>query len=136
MSNAEQHLSILSKYLNLEDGTILDIGSGGGEVTLALSKRGANVTGIECSSDQMCRALKLRRSGCRFLLGVGENLPFKESCFDASVFFNSIHDNNRRSGVNPGFIFWSGFYFSFADFSQFCTCLIRVKVVGFIGYSY
>ncbi len=91
MSTAEQHLSILSKHLNLEDGTILEIGSGGGEVSLALSKRGAKVTGIECSRDQMCRASKHLRSGCRFLLGVGENLPFKESCFDASVFFNSIH---------------------------------------------
>ena len=57
MSTAEQHLEILAKHLDFEHSRILDIGSGGGELSLALSHEGAKVTGIECSRDQMKRAI-------------------------------------------------------------------------------
>ena len=53
MSTAEQHLAILGKHLGFEHSRILDIGSGGGELSLALSHKGAKVTGIECSRSQM-----------------------------------------------------------------------------------
>ncbi|MCH2299726.1 MAG: class I SAM-dependent methyltransferase [SAR324 cluster bacterium] len=91
MSTAEQHLAILAKHLDFENSRILDIGSGGGELSLALSHKGAKVTGIECSRDQMIRAVAKQVKDCNFVFSVGENLPFRDSCFDATVFFNSIH---------------------------------------------
>ena len=91
MSTAEQHLAILTKHLDFEHSQILDIGSGGGELSLSLSHKGAKVTGIECSREQMKRAIARKRKNCNFVFSVGENLPFRDSCFDAAVFFNSIH---------------------------------------------
>ncbi len=91
MSTAEQHLAILAKHLDFEHSRILDIGSGGGELSLALSHKGAKVTGIECSRDQMKRAIPHQGKDCNFIFSVGENLPFRDSWFDATVFFNSIH---------------------------------------------
>ena len=91
MSTAEQHLAILAKHLDFEHSRILDIGSGGGELSLALSHKGAKVTGIECSRDQMKRAIPQQVKNCNFIFSVGENLPFRDSWFDATVFLNSIH---------------------------------------------
>ena len=91
MSTAEQHLAILAKHLDFENSRILDIGSGGGELSLALSHEGAKVTGIECSREQMKRAIARQGKDCNFMFSVGENLPFRDSRFDATVFFNSIH---------------------------------------------
>ncbi|NBR21723.1 MAG: class I SAM-dependent methyltransferase, partial [Proteobacteria bacterium] len=91
MSTAEQHLAILGKHLDFENSRILDIGSGGGELSIALSHKGAKVTGIECSRDQMKRAIARQGKDCNFMFSVGENLPFRDSWFDATVFFNSIH---------------------------------------------
>ena len=91
MSTAEQHLAILAKHLGFEHSRILDIGSGGGELSLALSHEGAKVTGIECSRDQMKSAIARQGKDCNFMFSVGENLPFRDSRFDATVFLNSIH---------------------------------------------
>ncbi len=91
MSTAEQHLTILGKHIDFENSRILDIGSGGGELSLALSHKGAKVTGIECSRDQMKRAIARQGKDCNFMFSVGENLPFRDSRFDATVFLNSIH---------------------------------------------
>ena len=91
MSTAEQHLEILAKHLDFEHSRILDIGSGGGDLALALSHEGAKVTGIECSRDQMKSAIARQGKDCNFMFSVGENLPFRDSRFDATVFFNSIH---------------------------------------------
>ena len=91
MSTAEQHLTILAKHLDLKNSRILDIGSGGGELSLALSQKGAKVMGIECSREQMKRAIARQGKDCNFMFSVGENLPFRDSRFDATVFFNSIH---------------------------------------------
>ena len=91
MSNAEQHLAILAKHLDFEHSRILDIGSGGGDLSHALSLKGAKVTGIECSRDQMKSAIARQGKDCNFMFSVGENLPFRDSRFDATVFFNSIH---------------------------------------------
>ena len=67
MSTAEQHLAILAKHLGFEHSRILDIGSGGGELALALSLKGAKVTGIECSRDQMKRAIARQGKDCKML---------------------------------------------------------------------
>ena len=91
MSTAEQHLAILAKHLGFKHSRILDIGSGEGELSLALSCEGAKVTCIECSREQMKRAIARKGKDCNFMFSVGENLPFRDSRFDATVFFNSIH---------------------------------------------
>ena len=91
MSTAEQHLTILGKHIDFGNSRILDIGSGGGELSLALSHKGAKVTGMECSREQMKRAIARQGKDCNFMFSVGENLPFRDSCFDATLFFNSIH---------------------------------------------
>ena len=107
MSTAEQHLAILGKHLDFENSRILDIGSGGGELSIALSHKGAKVTGIECSRDQMKRAIARQGKDCNFMFSVGENLPFRDSWFDAAVFLNSMNFGSRTFlQTNTGTCSW------------------------------
>ena len=91
MLPAEKHLEILSRHLELKDSTILDVGAGGGEVSSKLRGQGARVVGLECSRNQMNRAVEHQREGCCFVYGVCEDLPLRQNSFDATVFLNSMH---------------------------------------------
>jgi 2-polyprenyl-3-methyl-5-hydroxy-6-metoxy-1,4-benzoquinol methylase len=69
--------------------TILDCGCGEGFISLELSSRGANVLGIDLSSNKIRMAKKLEKRtnapNVAFIIADAENLPFKEGAFDLVV---------------------------------------------------
>ena len=85
------HVAALKDYLNKDDMSILDIGSGTGEIPRAMSESGARVVGLECSSSKMEQALAGDKESVRYIYGVGQAMPFRDACFEVAVFFNSLH---------------------------------------------
>jgi 2-polyprenyl-3-methyl-5-hydroxy-6-metoxy-1,4-benzoquinol methylase len=73
---------------------ILDIGCGEGELTRALARAGAEVTGIDPNEGRIERArAKADEEGvtATFEVGIGENLPYADDSFDVAVLSNSLH---------------------------------------------
>jgi len=58
------------------DGRLLDVGSGGGEDLLSLEKEGWSVVGVDP---------RRRRPSVRFVIAIGESLPFREGSFTAAT---------------------------------------------------
>ena len=82
----------LARRIPLAGADVLDVGSGDGAFTRELARRGARVTGLECSEAQLalCRETA-PAAGERYVSGVGEALPFPDATFDAVVFRASLH---------------------------------------------
>jgi ubiquinone/menaquinone biosynthesis C-methylase UbiE len=82
----------LARRMTLTGADVLDVGSGDGAFSRELARRGAHVTGLECSEAQLalCREAAPVADE-RYLSGVGEALPFPDSTFDAVVFRASLH---------------------------------------------
>jgi SAM-dependent methyltransferase len=71
---------------------VIDIGCGGGALVRALSGRGARVTGVEISEEQLAPALTGDdESGARYLVGTAQCLPIDDASIDAAVFMRSLH---------------------------------------------
>lgn len=71
---------------SLKGKVVLDIGSGNGNDCNNYQKAGAKVFGIEPSKDFLLKAQR-KYSKCKFIQGVGEDLPFEDKKFDI-VFSN------------------------------------------------
>lgn len=73
---------------------ILDIGSGGGWLCEWFTQEGATSVGLDISI-QFCRASKARtkrmRTAVDYVCADGENLPFKDNAFHASVVYQTLH---------------------------------------------
>ena len=69
---------------------LLDIGCGSGALARALSRHGAEVTGIDVSEAAVAAARQAVPSA-RFETGAAERLPFGHGTFDGAVFLNSLH---------------------------------------------
>lgn len=65
-----------------EGERVLDVATGPGYVAAAAHTRGAEVTGIDISSEMIALAAR-RHPGIRFLRGHAEDLPFEPAAFDA-----------------------------------------------------
>jgi SAM-dependent methyltransferase len=63
-------------------GTLLDVGCGGGSHTVALAAAGWDAMGLDPSEAQLRLA---RERGCAVVQGRGEQLPFADDSFDATV---------------------------------------------------
>jgi len=76
----------------LAGADLLDVGSGDGAFARELARRGARVTGVECSEAQLalCREVPPVADEC-YVSGVGEALPFPDAAFDAVVLRASLH---------------------------------------------
>jgi len=82
----------LAQRMTLAGAAVLDVGSGDGAFSRELARRGAHVTGLECSPAQLalCREVPPVADE-HYLSGVGEALPFPGATFDAVVFRASLH---------------------------------------------
>jgi len=82
----------LAQRMPLPGAAVLDVGSGDGAFSRELARRGARVTGVECSAAQLalCREAPLVADE-RYVSGVGEALPFPDATFDAVVLRASLH---------------------------------------------
>jgi ubiquinone/menaquinone biosynthesis C-methylase UbiE len=71
---------------------VIDIGCGGGALVRALSGRGARVTGVEISEEQLAPALAGDDgSGARYLVGTAQCLSIDDASIDAAVFMRTLH---------------------------------------------
>jgi ubiquinone/menaquinone biosynthesis C-methylase UbiE len=83
---------ILAARMPLAGRRVLDVGCGDGSFVRELAAAGAVPTGLECSVAQLelCRQAA-PAGGESYVSGVGENLPFADARFDATVFRASLH---------------------------------------------
>ena len=71
---------------------VVDIGCGQGALVRALAARGARVTGVEISEDQLAAAIELDDgAGAHYLVGRGERLPLGDASADIAVFMRTLH---------------------------------------------
>jgi SAM-dependent methyltransferase len=85
-------LEVLDQLVQPAGKDVVDIGCGGGALVRALAARGARMTGIEISEEQLAPALR-DDDGCgaRYLIGRAEQLPLDDASVDALVFMRSLH---------------------------------------------
>lgn len=77
-------------------GTVLEIGTGKGHMTVALARAGSRLTSVDLSADdQRMALLNLRYDGCadRAMLEIAnaEQLPFAPASFDLVIIVNVLH---------------------------------------------
>ncbi|HEY2440785.1 MAG TPA: class I SAM-dependent methyltransferase [Solirubrobacteraceae bacterium] len=85
-------LEILDRLVQPAGKDVVDIGCGGGALVRALAARGARVSGIEISAEQLAPALAADGEGNgRYLVGRAEELPLPDGSIDVAVFMRSLH---------------------------------------------
>lgn len=87
------------------DGSVLDVGCGGGQFVLRLAERARNlkITGVDLSPDQVKRATARARHHpqVRFEVGSAMKLPFPDDHFDAAISIASIkHWPDQSRGID------------------------------------
>jgi SAM-dependent methyltransferase len=110
MKKIENELDIISEITGIKDKTIIDVGCGTGELVRKLTEEGAQAIGID-RPDMLIKvknnqkflqggpggavfsksAPPGRRRQTIFIVGLGENLPFKSNFADIIIFFASFH---------------------------------------------
>ncbi len=87
-----QNGDVLPSVIDLNGKKVADIGCGEGSLTRLMTRHGASVIGVECSKDQLARALSAKPAGNEiYTEGIGEELSFEDEKLDLVVFFNSLH---------------------------------------------
>ncbi|MEG3619759.1 class I SAM-dependent methyltransferase [Magnetovibrio sp. PR-2] len=82
----------LTATLELQGQKIIDIGCGEGHLVRLMTRHGAKVIGVECSSEMLEKAHAEKPVGDEvFHDGRAEDLPFSDGSIDIVVFFNSLH---------------------------------------------
>ena len=84
----------LRRLPNLKGARVLDIGVGEGQSSVLLARAGAQVTGIDISSEALARATELaKRCGVKpeFIQMAGEELRFPDASFDAILCISAYH---------------------------------------------
>lgn len=84
----------LQRLPELNHARVLDIGVGEGQSSALMARAGAQVTGIDVSSEALERARELaRRSGVtpEFIRMAGEELHFPDGSFDAILCMSAYH---------------------------------------------
>jgi SAM-dependent methyltransferase len=85
-------LTVLEQLAEPSGKDVVDIGCGGGALVRALTTRGARVTGVEISEQQLAPALANDGgSGARYLIGRGQELPLQDASVDVAVFMRTLH---------------------------------------------
>jgi SAM-dependent methyltransferase len=76
---------IYARFDNLERGTVIEVGCGGGHHTVALTKKGFDVTAIDLSENGLRAAKRLaehEKQNVLFVCGDIKRLPFDDNQFD------------------------------------------------------
>jgi len=85
-------LEVLDRLVSPAGKDVVDIGCGGGALVRALTGRGARVTGVEISEEQLAPAVSGDDgSGARYLIGRAQRLPLDDASVDAAVFMRTLH---------------------------------------------
>jgi ubiquinone/menaquinone biosynthesis C-methylase UbiE len=85
-------LAMLERLVEFDGRDVVDIGCGGGALVRDLTARGARVTGVEVSEEQLATALsRARDDGARYLVGLAQALPLSDDSVDVAVFMRSFH---------------------------------------------
>jgi SAM-dependent methyltransferase len=86
-------LEVLDRLVQPAGKDVVDIGCGGGALVRALAARGARVTGVEISEEQLAPALAADDGarGARYLVGSAQRLPLEDASVDAAVFMRALH---------------------------------------------
>jgi SAM-dependent methyltransferase len=85
-------LEVLSRRLEVGGRDVVDVGCGTGALAAGLAARGARVTAIEISEQQLAAARAREDvSGVAFAVGRAEALPLPDGSQDVVVFMRSLH---------------------------------------------
>jgi SAM-dependent methyltransferase len=83
---------VLTRHLTVDGRDVADVGCGAGSFASALAYRGARVTGIEISEEQLAAArARDDVAGVTFAVGRAEELPLADASQDVVVFMRSLH---------------------------------------------
>ncbi len=77
-------------FAPLKGKSLLDIGCGRGQLSRALSKRGATMTGVD-PQEVIVQIARENVPDATFEQAGGQSLPFADNTFDGAVMLNSLH---------------------------------------------
>lgn len=83
-----QYYTVMKYVQELNPDTVLDYGCGEGILSILTAERGFKVVGVDISKANIDAAIKAARGKgleIDFLIGDGENLPFKDNSFDLVI---------------------------------------------------
>ncbi len=85
-------LEVLQRMAAPAGKAVLDIGCGSGALVRDLAARGARMTGLEVSEEQLAQALAADDgSAARYLVGEAQRLPLEDASFHLVIFMRSLH---------------------------------------------
>jgi SAM-dependent methyltransferase len=85
-------VEVLEELVPLRGRDVLEVGCGDGRIVRALTARGARVTGLEISEEQLERARAADNgTGARYVTGRAESLPVGDGDVDLVVLIRSLH---------------------------------------------
>jgi ubiquinone/menaquinone biosynthesis C-methylase UbiE len=86
-------LDVLDRLVQPAGKDVVDVGCGSGALVRALAGRGARVTGVEISEEQLAPALAFDDGGpsARYVVGRAQRLPLEDGSVDAAVFMRTLH---------------------------------------------
>lgn len=85
-------LDVLDRLVEPAGKDVVDIGCGGGALVRALAERGARMTGVEISEEQLAPAVSGDDGrGARYVIGTAQRLPLADAAVDAVVFMRTLH---------------------------------------------
>jgi SAM-dependent methyltransferase len=85
-------VAVLERLVQPAGKDVVDVGCGGGLLVRALAARGARMTGVEISEEQLAPAVASDGgTGARYLIGRAERLPLGDASVDIVVFMRALH---------------------------------------------
>jgi ubiquinone/menaquinone biosynthesis C-methylase UbiE len=114
------------KLLGAREGTLLDIGCGGGDMLATVEEQGIEAYGIDISSLAVSRA-KQHSSTANLVVADAENLPFRSKGFDFVTCLGSLeHFHNPSNAIHE----------IRRVLTEGGTCVVHVPNLYFLGHIY